>query len=146
MAALMKLLERRLLNTVNALGLFPNHTIVCNYAAPNIASLGKSKKLKAGAAPVEKKRLPVETDINKLVTFCCGTNILKEGGQDIKLQPDSEYPDWLWQLHIGKPKTLDEMDPNTLQYWRKVRKGGMKRRNLLLSKRKKTITFDKVYS
>ncbi|RZF45614.1 hypothetical protein LSTR_LSTR010565 [Laodelphax striatellus] len=137
MAALLKLFERRLLNSANALGLFPNHIIVCNYAAPNIASLGKGKKLKGGAAPVEKKRLPVETDVNKLVSFLCGSNLMKEGGQDIQLKPDSEYPDWLWDLHIGKPKTLDEMDPNSLQYWRKVRKLAMKRKNLLLSKQRR---------
>lgn len=44
--------------------------------------------------------MPVETDAKKLVNFVCGSNILKEG-QDIELKPDSEYPDWLWNLNIG---------------------------------------------
>ena len=51
---------------------------------------------------MEKKILPVETDSHKLVNFVCGTNLLREGGEDIKLKPDSEYPDWLWTLHTGK--------------------------------------------
>lgn len=64
-------------------------------------SLGKSKKKVAKGGPVvEKSELPVETDTKKLVKFVCGSNILKEG-QDVELKPDSEYPDWLWNLNLG---------------------------------------------
>jgi large subunit ribosomal protein L54 len=31
----------------------------------------------------------------------CGSNLLKEG-EDIKLKPDDEYPDWLWTLRTGE--------------------------------------------
>jgi len=65
-------------------------------------SLGKSKKKTSGkGGPViEKAEIPVETDAKKLVKFVCGSNILKEG-EDVELKPDSEYPDWLWNLNIG---------------------------------------------
>ena len=68
----------------------------------SVAALGKKggKKGKLGPA-VEKKVLPVETDPEKLVNFVCGSNFLKEG-ENIKLQPDSEYPEWLWDLNVGK--------------------------------------------
>lgn len=64
-------------------------------------SLGKSKKKVGKGGPVlEKIQIPVETDAKKLIKFVCGSNILKEG-QDVELKPDSEYPDWLWNLNIG---------------------------------------------
>ncbi|XP_071965198.1 large ribosomal subunit protein mL54-like [Antedon mediterranea] len=74
-------------------------------------------------------------DPEDLVKYCVGLNYFKEG-PEIELKPDSEYPDWLWNLHIGPPQKLDDMDPNTRQYWRKLRKMHMKRNNAL-SKGKK---------
>ena len=79
--------------------------------------------------------MPVETDANKLVNYCCGSNYFKTG-QDVKLGPDSDYPDWLWKINIDGPLKLEEMDPDTKQYWRKVRKMGLWRNNKL-SKLKK---------
>lgn len=55
---------------------------------------------KVGAS-LKKVELPVETDAYRLVNYVCGTNILKEGGEDIKLKPESEYPDWLYDLYLG---------------------------------------------
>lgn len=49
----------------------------------------------------------------------CGSNIYKEG-EDIKLKPDSEYPDWIWKMNLGKDPDLDELDPNTIEYWEKL--------------------------
>uniref|UniRef100_A0A1B6GLI5 Large ribosomal subunit protein mL54 n=1 Tax=Cuerna arida TaxID=1464854 RepID=A0A1B6GLI5_9HEMI len=111
---------------------------VCQYATGAIASLGKSKKLKgkAGSASFEKIRLPVETDARKLVTHLCGSNLLAEGGEDIKLKPDSEYPEWLWNLYIGKTKSLSELDPETIEYWNKLRAIAIKHQHNLKSLRK----------
>ncbi|GFR08433.1 39S ribosomal protein L54, mitochondrial [Trichonephila clavata] len=81
------------------------------------ALTGKGKLM--GAAFDKKKRLPVETDPKKLVTYCCGSNIYKEG-EDVKLKEDSEYPDWLWTLRLGPPPPLEEMDPNTKEYWERL--------------------------
>uniref|UniRef100_A0A1B6E4V8 Large ribosomal subunit protein mL54 n=1 Tax=Clastoptera arizonana TaxID=38151 RepID=A0A1B6E4V8_9HEMI len=98
-----------------------------------IAALGKGKKKgKALGAPIEKVVLPVETDTHKLVKFCCGSNIYNEG-TDVELKPDSEYPDWLWKLNTGKRIPLDELDPNTLQYWKRVRKMGILQKNRILA-------------
>lgn len=47
------------------------------------------------------KEFPVETNPYRLVEYCCGSNIYKEG-EDVKLKPESEYPDWLWTLNTGK--------------------------------------------
>ncbi|XP_012275623.1 39S ribosomal protein L54, mitochondrial [Orussus abietinus] len=95
---------------------------------------GKSKKKKGG--PVgEKKEIPVETDVSKLLTFVCGSNILKEG-KDVELKPDSEYPDWLWTIKTGPLPPLEEMDPDSLQYWRRVRKLAMARNNQLAKLKK----------
>jgi hypothetical protein len=54
---------------------------------------------------MEKKIIPVETDSQKLVSYVCGSNLFKEG-DDIKLKPDEEYPDWLWTLRTGENITF----------------------------------------
>ncbi|XP_058808464.1 large ribosomal subunit protein mL54 [Phymastichus coffea] len=107
-----------------------------NYALPGIG-VAKGKKITKGKGPIaEKKVLPVEQDTYKLVKYCCGTNILKEGGQDVELKPDSEYPDWLWTIRTGPPPPLEELDPNTKEYWRRLRRLGIKRDNKLKSLKK----------
>lgn len=85
---------------------------------------------------VPKKELLVETDTHRLQTHVCGTNLLKEGGEDVKIKADSEYPSWLWTLRTGPPPPLEEMDPNTKQYWKRLRKLGLKRNNLIKGTKK----------
>lgn len=72
---------------------------------------------------MEKVKLPVETDAKRLVTHLCGSNLLAEGGEDIELKPDSEYPEWLWNLHIGESefspdsfKLASKLDYKTMVY------------------------------
>lgn len=106
-----------------------------NYAAHNL-SLGKKGKLGKKVGPTStKKVLPVETDVNKLLTFVCGSNIYKEG-KDIEIKPDSEYPDWLWNIRTGPLPPLEEMDKNTKAYWRRLRRMGMQRHNKLAKLRR----------
>nr|CAB3263988.1 39S ribosomal protein L54, mitochondrial [Phallusia mammillata] len=83
-------------------------------SAINPAKLSKtaSKALKATAV---KQPKPV-TDAHLLTTRCCGLNKFKEG-EDPELKPDSEYPDWLWDIKLGKPEHYTEMDPTTKEYW-----------------------------
>ncbi|XP_041971738.1 39S ribosomal protein L54, mitochondrial [Aricia agestis] len=105
-------------------------------AAGGVMGLGKGKKGKVGKLSVmEKKELPVETDPHKLVNYVCGSNIYVNG-EDVKLKPDSEYPDWLWTLNTGKAPRIEDLDPNTKQYWIRVRAMGMRRNNRLRSLRK----------
>ncbi|ESP05508.1 hypothetical protein LOTGIDRAFT_102989, partial [Lottia gigantea] len=85
--------------------------------------LGKS------GSQMKKVILEVETDPKILVTKCCGANIYVDG-TDPDLKPDSEYPDWLWTLRTDpKPIPLDELDPNSREYWNKLRKLGIRKRN-----------------
>jgi large subunit ribosomal protein L54 len=79
---------------------------------------------------IKKKDLPVETDANKLVNYCCGLNIYKTGGEEVKLKDDYEYPDWLWRLNCGG-NTFEDMDPNTLQYWVRKRRTEMRYKSKL---------------
>lgn len=51
--------------------------------------------------------------------------------QLFQLKPESEYPDWLWNIHIGPPKKLEELDPNSKEYWRRVRKMALRQNNRL---------------
>lgn len=91
--------------------------------------LKKKKMGKAGPA-LEKKVLPVETDPERLVNYLCGSNIYKTG-EDVKLKPDSEYPEWLWNLRTGPAPPLEELDPNSKEYWSRVRTMGRRRLNKL---------------
>ncbi|XP_034946306.1 39S ribosomal protein L54, mitochondrial isoform X2 [Chelonus insularis] len=103
--------------------------------------MGKIKKKKGGPEGPRKIIFPVEKDPKKLISFVCGSNILKEGGQDVEIKPDSEYPDWLWTIRLGPPPPLEEMDPNTKQYWRRLRAmkiGDVNRLNSLRSWHKTT--------
>ncbi|KAH8358221.1 hypothetical protein KR084_008380 [Drosophila pseudotakahashii] len=105
------------------------------YAVKPAAPAGKKKKLGKLGPIMEKKIIPVETDANKLVSYVCGSNYLK-AGEDVKIKPDAEYPEWLWSLNTERIIPLDELDPNSKQYWRRLRKLAL-RRNNQLSKLKK---------
>lgn len=98
---------------------------------------GALKKKKVGklGPTAEKRILPVETDPERLTKFVCGSNIYKTG-EDVAIKPDSEYPDWLWSIRTGPPPPLSELDPNTLEYWRRVRKYAKQRNNKMAKLRK----------
>ena len=86
------------------------------------------------SAPVQKKKKyhDTETDPEKLCNNLCGGNIYVEG-EDPKLGPDSDYPKWLWELRTeGKPVPFEELEPDTWEYWRRVRKNARKRKNFLM--------------
>lgn len=87
------------------------------------------------AVVVEEEPIEVNKNPEDLVKYCVGSNYFKEGS-DVELKPDEEYPDWLWDLHTGPPKTLEELDPETPQYWQKLRKINMKRNNRLAKLKK----------
>lgn len=84
---------------------------------------GFAKKVAASTPTMQTQRLkhPVVTDPVKLATYCCGSNI-KQTGEDVKLGPDEDYPDWLWKMHLGKPLEPHELDQDTEEYWETVHK------------------------
>ncbi|KAJ1085189.1 hypothetical protein NDU88_005322 [Pleurodeles waltl] len=86
-------------------------------------------------AKEELKGPEVCKDATLLTTHAMGVNIYKQGAE-VALKADSEYPDWLFQVHLGPPKTLDELDPEDPKYWKLLRKHHMWRNNKL-SKNKK---------
>lgn len=90
---------------------------------------------------MERKRMIVETDATKLVSHLCGANIYNTG-EDPKLKPDSEYPDWLWKLRTerGCPP-LEELDPQQPQYWRVIKRQQKRKEALLRKTRNKFGIF-----
>lgn len=90
----------------------------------------KGKKL----GKSEKIEIPVEKDVNKLLTYVCGLNYYKEG-EEVQLKPDDQYPEWLWTIRT-EPLKLEDLDPNTKQYWRYLRKEAIRRKNKMIKHRK----------
>ncbi|XP_032809528.1 large ribosomal subunit protein mL54 [Petromyzon marinus] len=99
------------------------------------ASRGYAKKpaFKAkGKAMVKEVLMDPELsrDPEVLVSHCVGLNFLREGS-DPPLRSDSEYPPWLFELNVGPPLTLEEVEPDSMEYFRLLRKQHMWRVNKL---------------
>ncbi|KAL0461751.1 UNVERIFIED_CONTAM: hypothetical protein Slati_0062700, partial [Sesamum latifolium] len=76
----------------------------------------KAKKgSKGGAAADAPKASLLSKEVKSTTVF--GANILKDG-QDPKILPDSEYPDWLWHLLHKRPalSELRRKDIESLPY------------------------------
>ncbi|KAM9461910.1 large ribosomal subunit protein mL54 [Clarias gariepinus] len=66
----------------------------------------------------------------RLTTHAVGVNIYKQG-EDPQLKPKEEYPAWLYELNLGPPKKLHELDSETREYWKRLRKEHIWRFNKL---------------
>lgn len=102
-----------------------NRIRTCGYAK-KVAAKGKGK----GMVKEELKGPEVCKDTVRLTSYAVGVNIFKQG-EDPKLKPPEEYPEWLFQLNLGKAKTLPELDPDTREYWKRLRKENIWRFNRL---------------
>ncbi|XP_041790712.1 39S ribosomal protein L54, mitochondrial [Chelmon rostratus] len=102
-----------------------NRTQTCGYAK-KVAAKGRGK----GMVKEELKGPEVCKDPVRLTTYAVGANIFKQG-EDPQLKPPEQYPEWLFQLNLGKPQKLNELDSDTWQYWRRLRKENMWRFNRL---------------
>uniref|UniRef100_A0A8C2T1R3 Large ribosomal subunit protein mL54 n=1 Tax=Coturnix japonica TaxID=93934 RepID=A0A8C2T1R3_COTJA len=91
---------------------------------------------KGKSAPKEPPKGPeLVTDPATLANFAVGVNYLQDAPM-VPLRPDAEYPEWLFQMHLGPPKKLQELDPDSLQYWRRLRKHNSWQRNKLKKSRR----------
>ncbi|XP_047044734.1 54S ribosomal protein L37, mitochondrial-like [Lolium rigidum] len=94
-------------------GVIPRDAVAQLVGVRSFAVSAKGKKGGKGGAADAKPVLSKEMKS----TTVFGANILKEGS-DPKIQPDSEYPDWLWHL-VDKRPVLSELrrkDAKTLPY------------------------------
>ncbi|PWA20934.1 39S ribosomal protein L54, mitochondrial [Gambusia affinis] len=102
-----------------------NKIQTCGYAK-KVVSKGKGK----GMVKDELKGPEVCKDPVRLTSYAVGVNIYKQG-DDPKIKPPEEYPEWLFQLNLGKAKKLHELETDTWQYWKRLRKENMWRNNKL---------------
>nr|XP_046247535.1 39S ribosomal protein L54, mitochondrial [Scatophagus argus] len=102
-----------------------NTTQTCGYARKAVVK-GKGK----GVVKEELKGPEVCKDPVKLTTYAVGVNIFKQG-EDPQLKPKEEYPEWLFQLNLGNPQKLPELEPDTWEYWKRLRKENIWRSNKL---------------
>ena len=97
--------------------------------------LVSAKVAKAAAGVTARKFLEPEKDPEKLINYVCGLNVYKEG-TDPEIKPDSEYPDWLWSLRTERGSVpLEELPPDSWEYWRRL--GKMERKRVALLKKTK---------
>ncbi|KAJ0032426.1 hypothetical protein NQD34_002507 [Periophthalmus magnuspinnatus] len=102
-----------------------NRIQTCGYAK-KVAAKGKGK----GMVKEELKGPEICKDPVRLTTYAVGVNIFKQG-EDPKLKEPGEYPDWLFQLNLGMPNKLNELEADTWEYWKRLRKENMWRHNKL---------------
>lgn len=79
------------------------------------------------------RRPPKSTEAEYLVSHVSGSCYFNEG-EDIKIKDDSQYPDWLWNMHLGKPKTTQELEFGTKEYWETLKLENMIKFKRTLSK------------
>lgn len=102
-----------------------NRILTCGYAKKVVAK-GKGK----GMTKEEQKGPEVCRDPIRLTSYAVGANILKQG-DDPHLKPPDQYPEWLFQLNLGTPKKLPELESDTWEYWKRLRKENIWRFNKL---------------
>ncbi|XP_060889497.1 large ribosomal subunit protein mL54 [Labrus mixtus] len=102
-----------------------NRQQICGYAKKVVAK-GRGK----GMMKEELKGPEVCKDPVRLTSYAVGVNILKQG-EDPQLKPAEQYPEWLFQLNLGTPKKLNELDSDAWEYWKRLRKENIWRYNRL---------------
>uniref|UniRef100_A0A3Q3XEB5 Large ribosomal subunit protein mL54 n=1 Tax=Mola mola TaxID=94237 RepID=A0A3Q3XEB5_MOLML len=102
-----------------------NRAQTCGYAK-KVAVKGKGK----GMMKEELKGPEVCKDPVRLTSYAMGVNIFKQG-EDPLLKPPDQYPEWLFQLNLGAPQKLHELDWDTWKYWQRLRKENIWRFNRL---------------
>lgn len=101
------------------------NTVQTRGYAKKVATKGKK-----GMVKEELKGPEVCKDAARLTSYAVGVNIFKQG-EDPKLKPPEEYPEWLFQLNLGEPKKLHELESDSWEYWKRLRKENIWRFNRL---------------
>lgn len=102
-----------------------NRIQTCGYAKKVVAKVKGKGMMKQDLQGPEVCRDPV-----RLTTHAVGANIFKQG-EDPQLKPHDQYPEWLFELNLGTPKKLNEMEQDTWEYWKRLRKENILRNNKL---------------
>ncbi|KTG36564.1 hypothetical protein cypCar_00022401 [Cyprinus carpio] len=97
-----------------------------SYASKKPVTKGKGK----GMVKEVFKGPEVCKDPVRLCTHAIGANIFKQG-EDPLIKPKEEYPEWLFELDLGPPKKLNELEPDSREYWKLLRKEHIWRHNKL---------------
>ena len=83
---------------------------------PILFSRGLAKKAAQKKGKEEEVKMHVDEKLEGIVR---GLNIFKEQSEEVKVKPDSEYPDWVFTLHMPRADLEEltahyERDPSTL--------------------------------
>ena len=82
----------------------------------NPGAVRVGSKLGAGASP-SGANIDLPKDASSLSKYCIGSQVYKDQPDPEILPDSSSYPDWLWSIRTNGPPLLEELDPNTLEYW-----------------------------
>uniref|UniRef100_A0A0M3IH00 Large ribosomal subunit protein mL54 n=1 Tax=Ascaris lumbricoides TaxID=6252 RepID=A0A0M3IH00_ASCLU len=66
----------------------------------------------------------IESDVEKLCKYVCINFYIQGEEPGPKILPDSEYPQWLFELDLRPPRPLEDLDPEVdgWLYWRELRR------------------------
>ncbi|KAK3533257.1 hypothetical protein QTP70_014333 [Hemibagrus guttatus] len=125
------------LKSLTGVNLFNSHARLCvsSLVSSSAQTRGYAKKAAAkgkgkGMMKDVLKGPEVCKDPLKLTSHAVGVNIYKQG-EDPPLKSKEEYPAWLFELDLGPPKKLHELDPESYEYWKRLRKEHIWRCNKL---------------
>ncbi|XP_044860011.1 39S ribosomal protein L54, mitochondrial-like [Mauremys mutica] len=96
-------------------------TTFCRMLANGYAKKATVKAKGKRFSKEEMRGLDMCKDPKLLTMHTMGVNFHRQG-PEVALKDGSEYPDWLFQMHLSPPKKLEKLDSETPQYWRLLRK------------------------
>ncbi|KAH7722348.1 Protein MRPL-54 [Aphelenchoides avenae] len=85
----------------------------------------------------------IETDVEKLCKYVCINYNVEATEPGPPIKPDSEYPEWLFQLDLRPPRELEDLDPEQdgWLYWRALRKRQVEQKRRFLQLRTKFLAL-----
>ncbi|XP_063728076.1 large ribosomal subunit protein mL54-like [Symsagittifera roscoffensis] len=70
-----------------------------------------------GGASSTGANITLPKDADSLANYCIGAQVYKDK-DDPEINPDnSAYPEWLWTIRKNGPPILEELDPDSIEYW-----------------------------